>query len=87
MRDYALHQAQVSGSIAGTGIVERLLRNWLARKAVRRLAQLDDHLLHDIGANRDDVLWAGRLPLSTNAALALQERQREHQLKGFRHAL
>lgn len=87
MRDYALHQAQVAGNIAGTGIVEKLLRNWLARRAVRRLQDLDDHLLRDIGARREDIRWAASLPLNTNAALALQERQMEQMTKASRHAV
>jgi len=76
MNDYALHQARVSGSLAGVGPVERLIRNWLARRAVARLQNLDDHLLNDIGASRDDIAWALRQPLSQNAALLLDERQR-----------
>jgi uncharacterized protein YjiS (DUF1127 family) len=76
MRDYALHQARTAGNLAGTGIAERLLRNWLARRAVRRLESLDDHMLRDIGATRADIAWAAKLPLTINAALALQERQR-----------
>ena len=81
MRDYALHQAQTAGNLPGTGILEKLLRNWLARKAVRRLQDLDDHLLRDIGASREDVRWAASLPLSHNSALALEERQRERMAK------
>ena len=81
MRDYALHQAQTAGNLPGAGILEKLLRNWLARKAVRRLQDLDDHLLRDIGANREDIRWAASLPLSHNPALALEERQRERMAK------
>lgn len=76
MNDYALHQARVSGSLAGVGPIEKLIRNWLARRAVSRLQSLDDNLLRDIGATRDDIAWALRQPLTSNAALLLDERQR-----------
>lgn len=87
MKDYALHQARISGSIAGTGILEKLLRNWLARRAIRRLERLDDHMLRDIGATRAEIRWAGRLPLTVNAALALEERHRKDLGKVSRHAM
>ncbi len=86
MRDYALHQAELSGSLSGAGILERLYQNWQARRAVRRLERLDDHLLRDIGARREDIHWAASLPLSTNAVLALQERQLEKLAKDAHHA-
>jgi uncharacterized protein YjiS (DUF1127 family) len=76
MRDYALHQAQVAGSLPGAGLFENLIRNWLARRAVRRMENLDEHLLRDIGLTRDEVRWAAGLPLSQNAALSLDERTR-----------
>lgn len=83
MNDYALHQAQLSGNLAGVGPLEKLIRNWLARRAVSRLQDLDDHLLRDIGASRQDIAWALRQPLSQNAALLLDERQRK--ARGTKH--
>lgn len=76
MNDYAMHQAHFSGAQPGTGLLTSLIDNWRARRAVRRLEQLDDQLLRDIGVSRGDVAWAGHLPLSVNAALMLEERQR-----------
>ncbi len=81
MDDYALHMARTSGSLPGVGIVERLINNWHARKAVRKLAELDDQLLHDVGLTRGDVDWASRLPLSANAALLLDGRHRTRRTK------
>jgi hypothetical protein len=45
----------------------------------------DDHMLRDIGVVRGDIRWAAGLPLTVNAALALDERSRLRQngrLKG-----
>jgi uncharacterized protein YjiS (DUF1127 family) len=77
MQDYALHQAQVSESLPGHGVLGRLLRNWQARRSVSQLAKLDDHLLHDIGLTRADVEWATAQPLTFNATLALEEHSSE----------
>jgi uncharacterized protein YjiS (DUF1127 family) len=44
------------------------------RAAFRRLLELDDHLLADIGCTREEVRWAASLPSDTNAALALRAR-------------
>jgi uncharacterized protein YjiS (DUF1127 family) len=54
----------------------RTLENWQARKAVRSLLKLEEHVLRDVGTLRGDVEWAANLPLSINAALALDERTR-----------
>ncbi len=55
----------------------RTFENWQARRAVRSLLTLEDHTLHDAGTLRCDVEWASHLPLSINAALALDERSRK----------
>jgi uncharacterized protein YjiS (DUF1127 family) len=77
MKDYALHMAQNSGSLAGNGILARIWQNWRAKKAVATLDRLDDHALRDIGLTRDQVLWAKVLPLNVNAVLALEECMRQ----------
>ena len=72
MRDYALHRAMALGETGGWS-VSLFLRRWWARRFVRKLEQLEDHLLTDIGITRDDLRWAAELPLSVNAAIALDE--------------
>lgn len=51
-----------------------LWRRLRRRQRLRYLLDLDDAILEDIGLTRAEVAWATRLPLATNAALALQER-------------
>jgi uncharacterized protein YjiS (DUF1127 family) len=73
MREYAHHQAQQFGVFEESLLVQRI-HNWFIRRAVKRLDQLDDHLLADIGVTRDEIRWAAHLPLTENAALALEGR-------------
>jgi uncharacterized protein YjiS (DUF1127 family) len=74
MRDYALNHASSYGDAGHSSLLSRLLRNWRARRAVSRLETFDDYMLRDIGVSRGDVRWAAGLPLTMNAALALEER-------------
>ncbi len=74
MRDYALSRASALGDIGGQSIFQRVVRNWKARRRVTKLGDYDDHILRDIGVTRSDVQWASGLPLTVNAALALEER-------------
>jgi uncharacterized protein YjiS (DUF1127 family) len=59
-----------------SGFLARAIDNWRARRSVETLLRLDDHTLRDMGTTRAEVAWAAHLPLSTNAALALEERVR-----------
>ena len=74
MRDYAMNHAASFGAAGRESLLPRLYRNWQARRAVTRLQDYDDYMLRDIGVTRDDVRWAAGLPLSVNAALALEDR-------------
>jgi uncharacterized protein YjiS (DUF1127 family) len=74
MRDYALSRAQSAEAAGSASILGSLIRNWRARRAVGRLDLLDDRMLRDIGLTREDLRWASGLPLSVNAALAMEQR-------------
>ena len=74
MRNYALTRAENLGLTVGFNPIARLLRNWRARRSIARLEVYDDYMLRDIGVTRSDVIWAAGLPLTVNAALALEER-------------
>ena len=50
-----------------------LQRRRESRDAFKHLLSLDDALLRDVGVTRADVEWAAQLPLSVNAARALQD--------------
>ncbi|MBI3672142.1 MAG: DUF1127 domain-containing protein [Rhizobiales bacterium] len=74
MRDYALNHSLSFGEAQGGSIIARLIRNWQTRRSIARLRDYDDYMLRDIGVSRADVEWAAGLPLTVNAALALEER-------------
>jgi len=62
----------------------RLVHNWFVRRKIRALGDRDDHILDDIGVRRYEVQWAARLPLTVNAAIALNDRaKRRRQREGF----
>ncbi len=84
MRDYALSRAASAEATGGLASFNGLLRNWMTRRAVGRLDRLDDYLLRDIGVTREEVQWAAGLPLSINAALALEERAAQRRRSGKR---
>jgi len=74
MREYALNRAESLGEWSVGPFLSRVFRNWKARRRVAQLETYDDFLLADIGLTRDEVRWASTLPLSVNAALALEDR-------------
>jgi uncharacterized protein YjiS (DUF1127 family) len=62
MRDYIFHQALSRDSTFVFPKLRRLVRSWFAKKNLRRLEQLDDYLLNDIGLARGDIRHALKLP-------------------------
>ena len=80
MRDYVMNRAVSLEEGNGFSLISRVWRNWQARKRVVGLSTYDDYMLKDIGVTREEIQWAAGLPLTVNAALALEERsfQRRH---------
>lgn len=74
MRDYVMNQALSRGEYGIVYFLRRLARNWKAKRRIASLASFDDYMLRDIGITRDEVQWAAGLPLTVNAAVALEER-------------
>ena len=74
MREYALHRAESLGEFGIVSFARRVLRNWKAKRRILALGDFDDYMLQDIGITRDEVQWAAGLPLTVNAAIALEER-------------
>jgi len=54
--------------------IRRLFRVIARRRRFKRVLDLEDRLLDDIGVNRAEVEWAARLPLGVNAAEELHRR-------------
>ena len=74
MREYALSRAISMGETGHTSWLSRFIRNWRAKRSIVKLETLDDHMLYDLGVTRAEVQWAAGLPLTVNAALALEDR-------------
>ena len=74
MREYALYRAESLGEFGIVSFTRRVVRNWKAKRRIVALGNFDDYMLQDIGITRDEVQWAAGLPLTVNAALALEER-------------
>ena len=74
MRDYALNQALSRGEYGIVYFLRRVTRNWKCKRRIASLGNFDDYMLRDIGVTRDEVQWAAGLPLTVNAAVALEER-------------
>ena len=77
MRNFALFQAESQQTAGGgAGRLFRMWKNWKARQRVRRLTELDDFILEDIGLTREDVHSVGRLPLGHDPAAELKRLRR-----------
>ncbi len=65
--------------------ISRMLRNWNIRRKVRALIDQNNHILDDIGILREEIIWAGKLPLTVNAAIALNDRASRRRAQEKRH--
>lgn len=59
-------------------------RRWSSRRNLLKINELDDHILCDIGLNRDDLRRALDLPFSYDPGLELQRRALRNRATGWR---
>lgn len=73
MREYALNQSyqEFYGLMGG---LRRMLSNLLKRRMLKTVHELDDHMLKDIGLNRDQLASVLHLPLRYDPIAELQRR-------------
>ena len=66
MRDYILTEAIARDSTFAFPKLRRVVRNWVFKRTLKALQQLDDHMLHDIGLARDELRHLTALPLDVD---------------------
>ncbi|MGE0210815.1 MAG: DUF1127 domain-containing protein [Parvibaculaceae bacterium] len=76
MREYALATALNQDAAHNFATVRRVFANWLSRRRLRHIDDLDDHILQDIGLNRDDLRAVLRMPLAVDPLQELQRQSR-----------
>ena len=84
MRDYIFHQAQSRDSAVLFPKLRRLVRSWVAKRNLRRLEQLDDYMLNDIGLTRDDLRHAMRLPYDVDPIDEMARVREQRMRRGVR---
>jgi len=82
MREYTLTQAMGQDAAHAFAGARRVLANWFRRRRLRRVDDLDDHILQDIGISRDDLRAALRLPLSVDPVWEVQRQSRARGRRG-----
>ena len=84
MRDYIFHQAHSRDRTFAFPKLRRLVRSWLAKKKLRRLEQLDDYMLNDIGMSRGDLRHALRLPYDIDPITEMERLRDQRIRRGIR---
>ncbi len=84
MTDQTLSRAEGLGLTRSFSGLRRLATNWMKRRRLYRVYDLDDHLLDDIGYTRPDVFAALHLPLSVDPVGELHRRAQARRTRGRR---
>lgn len=85
MRDYALTQATGRDHASVFSGLYRLIINWRRRRTLRKLIELEDHMLRDIGVPRAELYRLMKLPLSIDPLWELERQSRVRVSKGVMH--
>jgi len=76
MREYMMHQAQSLSGTFAFATLRRVVLTWWQRRFLRKLRDLDDYLLADIGITRDDLEEVLRMPLTLDPVWECVRRSR-----------
>jgi uncharacterized protein YjiS (DUF1127 family) len=86
MREYILTQAQSLERTHAFPSLRRIVKNWWKRRSLRKLEDLDDHMLMDIGLTRAELIYAQKLPLEVDPIGEIGRQTRlEPYSRGLRH--
>jgi uncharacterized protein YjiS (DUF1127 family) len=86
MREYILTEAQNREQTHAFPMLRRTVKNWWKRRSLRKLEDLDDHMLMDIGLNRAELIVAQKLPLDVDPIGEIGRLSRlEIHSRGLRH--
>ena len=66
MRNYVIMQVQQREAYGRFTVFMRIWRNWKHRKDVRRLLEMDDYMLRDVGLTRETLDQIAKLPLTAD---------------------
>jgi uncharacterized protein YjiS (DUF1127 family) len=64
--------------------ISGVYRSWRNRRELASLADVDDHLLADMGLSRSDVKWALSLPFAYDPGFELQRIALRRRRQGWR---
>lgn len=85
MRDYILHEAAFRDRAFAFPLLQRLVRNWLSRRYLRKLEEFDDYILSDIGLTRADLRHGQSLPHDVDPIAELTRFRDRSAIRGRRH--
>lgn len=78
MRDFYMPAMPPLGLITAVeNGIRTLVRRWRFRRRFLALLDYDDHILEDMGHDREEILWASRLPLHQDATQAILRRREQ----------
>jgi uncharacterized protein YjiS (DUF1127 family) len=84
MRDYILSEAAFRDRAFVFPLLQRMVRNWLSRRYLRKLEEFDDYILSDIGLTRADLRHGQGLPRDVDPITELLRFRDRCSVKGRR---
>jgi uncharacterized protein YjiS (DUF1127 family) len=84
MTDHTVSRAESLGVADYVSGARQLASNWLKRRRLYRLQQLDDRMLNDIGLLREEVNASLEQPLTVDPVWDLNRRARQRRVCGPR---